>query len=443
MHAFKSRPKLDEQEVVFNLQQLSCPLEKAADLDPLLKRIGDARIVMLGEATHGSHEFYNWRAHITRRLIEEKGFSFVAVEGDWPDCYKVNRYVKNYPGSGDNIQQVLKQFNRWPTWMWANWEMMAFCEWLRDHNRLLTSAEKTGFYGLDVYSLYESLEAIVDFLKKTDRDALKKAEAAMRCFEPYRDDEGISYARNAEIVSEHCETVVLNLLREIRNRLGSYDQDYEGAFSTYQNALVAVNAEKYYRSMLKGGPHAWNIRDRHMADSLSSLLDFYGDDSKAVVWAHNAHIGDARATDMRDAGMYNLGELVRLEHHESGTVLVGFGTYEGNTFAARRWGGPMRKTTIPPAKKGSWEHYLHQASAGDKLLLMDDFLIDIYLENQFDHRGIGVVYNPQYDLISNYNPTVLPLRYDAFIFLDRTSAIHPLHLKPDGEQVPETYPFGF
>jgi erythromycin esterase-like protein len=286
------------------------------------------------------------------------------------------------------------------------------------------------------------MESIMQYLAKTDPAAMKIAEEAWRCFEPYKTEEGHSYARALQFVPELCETEVVDLLREVQQKLPQYNSDFENVFSAEQNALVAVNAEKYYRAMIMGGPHSWNVRDRHMAETLDRLLNFHGSRSKAIVWEHNTHIGDARATDMTAEGMFNIGELARAEHHEKGVVLVGFGTYRGTVMAGRIWGAPMRTVEVPPARKDSWEYLLHQAGSENKLLLMDDFTRDIWLENHVDHRAIGVVYNPEYEKYGNYVPTILPLRYDAFIYLDQTRALHPLHIQPDGHQMPETYPFG-
>lgn len=442
MKPYFTRDTLDEKELAFHLQQFACPLHTPSDLDPLMKRIGEARVVMLGEASHGTHEYYVWRNHITRRLIEEKGFNFIAVEGDWPDCYLLNRYIKGYYDAGESVQQVLHHFNRWPTWMWGNWEVAALCEWLVEYNSLQALQQKVGFYGLDVYSLWESIDAIMRYLKKTDKEALRKAQQAFDCFEPYRHDEGQTYAHASQLVPSLCENEVVELLKEIQARMPQYDSDFESAFSTHQNALVVMNAERYYRAMVQGGAHSWNIRDRHMEDTLTRLLDFHGEDSKAIIWAHNTHIGDARATDMTDEGMYNLGELARLEHAEKGVVLVGFGSYQGSVIASRRWGATMKVTGVPEARKGSWEQLLHHALGNDSLLMMDDLMQDILLENHIDHRAIGVVYNPELEAYGNYVPTILPLRYDAFIHLEKTTALHAMHIKPDGQQVPETYPFG-
>lgn len=433
---------LNEAEAVNIIRQWAYPLNNMDDLSPLFKRIGNARIVMLGEASHGTSEYYTWRAHITKKLIEEKGFNIIGVEGDWPDCYRLNRYIKNYPDAGKNAFEVLREFNRWPTWMWANWEIVALAEWLFKYNKNLAGNKKIGFYGLDVYSLWESMQSIMQYLKKTDPGALKIAEEAFRCFEPYRKDEGISYANASRFVPELCQQEVVGLLKEIQQRLPLYNTDYENVLSAEQNAVVMVNAEKYYRAMIEGGPHSWNIRDRHMADTLDRLLKFHGENSKVIVWEHNTHIGDARATDMADEGMYNIGELARLQHYEKGVVLVGFGSYKGTVMAGRSWGAGMQRMNVPAAMKRSWEYLLHKAGVQDKLLLMDDFMKDVFMENHMGHRAIGVVYNPEYEQYGNYVPSILPMRYDAFIYIDESHALHPLHIKPDGHQVPETYPFG-
>ncbi len=439
---FTKEAKLDETEVVSSIKQWAYPLQSKNDLQPLFDRIGNARVVMLGEASHGTHEYYTWRAHISKKLIEEKGFNFIAVEGDWPDCYRLNRYIKNYSNAGKNAQQVLHQFNRWPTWMWANWEIAALAEWLNQYNRNLAINKKIGFYGLDVYSLWESMESIIEYLKNVDPKALKIAKEAYRCFEPYHYEEGQSYARASQFVPELCEQEVVHLLKEIRQKVPQYNSDYENVLSTEQNAFVAVNAERYYRAMIQGGPHSWNVRDGHMADTLERLLRFHGPDAKAIVWEHNTHIGDARATDMSNEGMYNIGELARMKHHEKGVVLVGFGSYEGSVIAGRSWGAAMQLMPVPAGKSKSWEYLLHQAGSANKLLIMDDFMNDVLMENHIGHRAIGVVYNPEYENYGNYVPSILPMRYDAFIYLDQTDALHPLHIKPDGHQIPETYPFG-
>lgn len=439
---FTKEAMLNEADALNSIRQWAFPLNEMDDLAPLMKIIGNARIVMLGEASHGTSEYYSWRAYITQRLIKEKSFNLIAVEGDWPDCYRLNRYIKNYSGAGKNAFEVLKEFNRWPTWMWANWEIVALAEWLFQYNKNFPSNKKVGFYGLDVYSLWESMESIMQYLRKTDPGALKVAEEAFRCFEPYRKDEGRAYASALQFVPELCQNEVVHLLKEIQQKLPQYNTDYENVFSAEQNALVMVNAEKYYRAMIEGGPHSWNVRDRHMADTMERLLKFHGENSKIIIWEHNTHIGDARATDMADEGLYNIGELARLQHHEKGIVLVGFGSYKGTVVAGHSWGATMQYMNMPAARNGSWEYLLHQEGANNKLLLMEDFMNDVFMENYIGHRAIGVVYNPKYEQYGNYVPSILPMRYDAFIYIDETNAVHPLHILPDGHQVPETYPFG-
>lgn len=431
----------DAENAVARIQRAAKPLSSLSDLDPLLERIGDAKIVMLGEASHGTHEYYIWRSHISKRLIEEKGFSFIAVEGDWPDCYRLNRYIKGHT-ERDHALDVLKTFERWPTWMWGNWEIAALAEWLKNHNRGKSKDHKTGFFGLDVYSLWESLEVILDYLEKNDPQALQAARAAYSCFEPYSADEGRDYAAALRFVPELFEDDAVRLLSEIRHRMIYHAHDYEAAFNAEQNALVAVNAERYYRAMLQGSSASWNARDLHMEETLERLMDLHGADAKAIVWAHNTHIGDAAFTDMADEGMYNLGGLSRAHFGKKNVVLVGFGSYEGSVIAGKNWGAAMQTMKVPAATRNSWEDMLRSASAEDKLLLMDDLREIPFNDQRIGHRAIGVIYHPQYEEYGNYVPTVLSGRYDAFLYLVKTTALHPLHVHANLHQTPETYPFG-
>lgn len=425
-------------ELIKQVSNVSYKLENSADLDPLMDEIGDSRYVLLGEASHGTHEYYTWRMAISKRLIAEKNFTMICVEGDWPDCYRLNRYIKGYSDSGRSAVDVLFSFNRWPTWMWANWEVVALAEWLRKHNSNLPLNKKIGFYGLDVYSLWESMQEITKYLEKADPVVLQSAIKAMNCFEPYNIREGFSYAERTYGLSSSCEEEVEKLLTNIRQRMPQYNTDHETVFSTEQNALVAVNAERYYHVMMRGGEASWNIRDRHMSETLNRLMDFHGKNSKVIVWEHNTHIGDARATNMKSEGLINVGQLVKEEHEAEGVVRVGFGSYQGNVLAAYHWNGDVKKMPVPKAKFGSWEHLLHVCSPKNKLLLSKD------LKNfrpAIGHRAIGVVYNPEYER-GNYVPSVIPSRYEAFIFLDKTHSLHSLHVEPDGLQMPETYPWG-
>lgn len=425
-------------DLISGIEKASHQITSAKDLEPLINEIGDARYVLLGEASHGTHEYYTWRTHITKRLIAEKNFSFIAVEGDWPDCYRLNRYIKGYPDSGKNAVEVLHTFNRWPTWMWANWEVVALAEWLKKHNSRYPANKKIGFYGLDVYSLWESLEALTKYLEKTDPVVLQTAKKAIECFEPHNVREGFSYANRTYGLSSSCEEAVEKLLVRIRRNMPSYNTDHEAVFSAEQNALVAVNAERYYHVMMRGGEASWNIRDRHMNETMNRLMDFHGKDAKIIVWEHNTHIGDARATDMKKGGLINVGQLVKEEHDAEGIVRVGFGSYEGSVLASYHWGGEMDKMVLPKAKPGSWEHFLHVAGAYDKLLLTKDIK---GLKSTIGHRAVGVVFDPDYEF-GNYVPSNITSRYEAFIFLNKTRALHSLHIEPDGLQMPETYPWG-
>jgi erythromycin esterase-like protein len=428
--------------LIQRVARIALPFNRPADLDRLLESVGDARYVLLGEASHGTSEYYQWRAQISERLIREKGFSFIAVEGDWPDCYRVNRYIKGFSDAGADAREVLETFVRWPTWMWANQEVVGLSEWLHRHNANLSEHEKVGFFGLDVYSLWDSLYAVLGYLRNADPSLLRAAHRALVCLQPYGEDVQ-QYARATALVPTSCEDEVVDLLTELRTKEPTYRADGRAAFFTAeQNALVVKNAEAYYRAMIRGGPESWNIRDRHMTDTLERLMRQHGPEAKAIVWEHNTHIGDARYTDMAEEGMVNVGQLVRDRHADEGVYLVGFASHRGSVIAAKDWEAPIEKMRVPPAREGSWEDVLHAAGGSNKLLLLDkvrdaeDFL------TERGHRAIGVVYHPEYEHLGNYVPTVLPYRYDALCYVDESHALHPLHLHAAMEKIPETYPFG-
>ncbi|HEX2535770.1 MAG TPA: erythromycin esterase family protein, partial [Chitinophagaceae bacterium] len=391
------------------LRELGIPINAMADLDPLIRKIGQKRIVMLGEASHGTHEYYTWRSHITRRLVEEYGFRFVAVEGDWPDCYALNRYVSHHASAPGSATDNLHSFDRWPTWMWGNWEIAAFVEWMRRHNKGKERKEQVGFYGLDVYSLWDSLECVVQYLQKNDPDALKAAHEAIRCFEPYKEDEGASYGYAARMVPELCQDEVIGLLQTLTDKRKTPEGDTEPVFSAEQNALIAVNAERYYRAMISGGPHSWNVRDSHMMETLNRLLEFQGPESKAIIWAHNTHIGDARATDMADEGMFNIGQLARQQYGNDAVALIGFGSYEGSVIAGSAWGADLERKEVPEAREDSWEFQLHTAG-GNRLLLLDQFPQTPFHDTRIGHRAIGVVYRPAYERYGNYVQSIIGQR---------------------------------
>jgi erythromycin esterase-like protein len=440
-----SRGGAQEEALVSAIGDSAVALGTPEDLDPLLEQVGDSRYVLIGEASHGTSDFYRWRAELSKRLIAERGFSFVAVEGDWPDCYRVNRYVKSYPDSGQSAYDVLHAFERWPTWMWANHEVMDFATWLREYNEPRPFDAQAGFYGLDVYSLYESMAEVVSYLEEIDPAAASAARRAYSCFEPYYDDVQ-EYARATALVPTSCEDEAVSILATLRQKAPEYSADgREAYFNAEQNALVARGAELYYRTMVRGGPGSWNVRDHHMMDTLERLMRFHGPLARGIVWEHNTHVGDARFTDMARAGMVNVGQLARQRQGSEGVVLVGFGSYHGSVIAAEEWGLPMQRMRVPHARDDSFESAMHRTGIPRFLLVFDgsDDGGIAGLDTVRGHRAIGVVYEPTHERWGNYVPTLLPRRYDSFIFLDDTDALDPLHMpvRTTGEP-PETYPSG-
>jgi erythromycin esterase len=429
-------------------RDLATPLREAQDLDPLFDRIGDARVVCIGEASHGTSEFYAWRALLTRRLVEERGFDLVAVEGDWPDCHALSCSVTGEPSAPQDPGEVLAGFDRWPTWMWANEEVLEFARWLRERNLPLPVERRVGFYGLDVYSLWESLHAVLDYLREHHPEDVEAALEACRCLEPYAESPQ-AYARATWLIPTSCEVEVVTMLSDLLQRHAQPERaataGRDSAFAAEQNARAAVGAEAYYRAMVRGGPDSWNVRDRHMADTLDRLLSHHtrvDRPARAVVWEHNTHIGDARHTDMRDAGMVNVGQLVRERYGEQDCVLVGFGSHRGSVIAADEWGRPTQRMRVPEARPGSAEALLHEALGGEDGLFVFGDDPPRWAVERLDHRAIGVVYHPEAERWGNYVPTVLGRRYDAFLWLDRTTALHPLHGVEAQRGEMETYPTG-
>lgn len=413
----------DDETAIEEIRATALPLRSPTDLDPLLTRISDARLVLLGEASHGTSDYYSWRAEITKRLIVEKGFDLVAVEGDWPDCFEVNRWVKGRSEQDRSAREVLGGFERWPTWMWANEEVATFLEWLRRHNAERSAA--VGFYGLDVYSLWESMRVVAGYLRDHEPDALPALEAAMRCFEPYG-EEPQRYAHATRLVPTSCEREVLDLLVEAHRARFTDPDDPEAAFDARQSAEVLAGAERYYRAMVWADDESWNVRDGHMIDTLDRLLAHHGESSRAVVWEHNTHVGDARATDMAAHGMVNVGQLARERHGDDDVVLVGFGGHRGSVVAGSSWGAPMQEMEVPPAPPGTHEDLLHRAVGEPSMFLFGDDRTTPWLSGRRGHRAIGVVYDPARDPLGNWVPTTMGQRYDAFLSFDVTTALHPL-----------------
>src|SRR5438874_145127 len=443
----------EQTSIIDAVREAAQPLEgRARDYDPLLKLIGEARFCLLGEATHGTHEFYRERAEITKRLIKEKGFTAIAVEADWPDAFRVNRYVR---GLGDDRSgdQALSGFKRFPTWMWRNTVVLDFVEWLREYNSSLhINAAKVGFYGLDLYSLYTSIEAVLGYLNKIDPAAAKRARYRYSCFEHFAEDtQAYGYAANFGL-TESCEREVIQQLIELRRQAADYaSRDGRVAqdefFFAEQNARLVLNAENYYRSMFRGRVESWNLRDRHMAETLAALvshLDTHGQTAKIVVWEHNFHLVDARATYMADYGEVNVGQLVR-ERYGSAAVLVGFTTYKGTVTAASDWDGPAERKRVRPALEDSYEASFHHAdSANFFLLLRNSKEVSRALRGPRLERAIGVIYLPRTERQSHYFDARLSDQFDAVIHFDETRALEPLEryaLWETGD-APETFPTG-
>ena len=418
----------------------------SSDYDALLARIGDATLVLIGEASHGTHEFYRIRADITRRLIEEQGFTAVAVEADWPDAYRVNRFVR---GEGGDADAALAGFRRFPTWMWRNADVLEFVRWLRTRNDAVAdAADKAGFYGLDLYSLHASIAAVLDYLDRHDPAAARRARYRYGCFDQFGHDVQ-AYGQAAIFdLTASCETEVIAQLLELRRSVGVGDgRSDDELFFAEQNARLVRNAEAYYRSMFRGRDESWNLRDRHMMETLQALLRLRTPPRKPmkiVVWAHNSHLGDARATEMGARGELNLGQLVR-EQHADNAVLVGFSTDHGSVTAANDWDDPPHRKRVRPGLPGSCEALLHATGIPRFQLRLDDPALATALAAPRLQRAIGVIYRPQTERQSHYFRTVLPRQFDWLIHLDETSALVPLEPGERwhaGEEAPETYPSG-
>jgi erythromycin esterase-like protein len=416
--------------------------------DSLVELFGGCRFALLGEASHGTHEFYQTRAEITERLIREKGFSAVAVEADWPDAYRVNRYVRGREQDAD-AAGALSSFKRFPAWMWRNADVLDFVAWLRRHNDSIPETkQKCGFYGLDLYSLHASAHFVIEFLEKVDPDAAKRARHRYSCFENFGEDsQAYGYAASFGL-SKSCEDEVVGQLVEMQRRaadLASRDGHVEsdGFFVAEQNARLVKNAERYYRAMFGSRVSSWNLRDQHMVETLDALVKYLGPSAKVVIWAHNSHLGDARATEMGRRGELNVGQLVRQRHGKS-AALLGFTTYTGTVTAASDWDGPAERKRVRPALSGSYERFFHDTGINNFLLTLRGFdaLSDV-LNQELIERAIGVIYLPETERLSHYFLARLAEQFDAVIHLDETRATEPLERTSQWEagELPETFPF--
>jgi erythromycin esterase-like protein len=416
------------------------------DYDGLLQEIGDVRLVLIGEASHGTHDFYRERAHITRRLIVEKGFNAVAIEGDWPDAHRVHRYVRG-TGNDKNALEALADFRRFPAWMWRNMDVLAFVEWLREHNLKIPRREdRAGFYGLDLYSLYASMRAVLEFLDKVDPEGARRARQRYACFEQFRENtQAYGYAATFGL-SKSCEDEVIEQLIELRRRAADLAQrdgheEPDDFFFAEQNARLVLNAERYYRAMFGGRVESWNLRDGHMAETLELILE-HRPNAKVAVWAHNSHLGDARATQMGEDGEINLGQIVR-ERHGARTFLIGLTTYSGEVTAASDWDGPAERKRVRPALPNSYEALFHDMRLSNFLLPLHRREVAQALRSPRLERAIGVIYLPETERISHYFDCRLSEQFDAVIHIDRSTALIPLERTSEWEagEPPETYPF--
>jgi erythromycin esterase-like protein len=413
------------QTVVANITIPSYPLRSERDLDILIQEIGDARVVLLGEASHGTSEYYTWRTAISKRLIQEKGFDFIAVEGEWADSYRVNQFVKGEKKDSLAVVTLLKQYNRWPRWMWGNYEVAELVGWLNSFNQRKAANDKIGFYGLDVFCVWESLTELMPVVKNAPLPVQDATKNAHRCFKPFSYNIG-GYGSAAERTGRGCGRESDKLWQVILNYTGGKIPDNEADFLVQQYALVVLNGERYYSTAAHNYAESWNIRDRHMAVTLKRLMELHGNTAKAIVWEHNTHVGDARYTTMSRSGQTNVGELVRKDYGEKNVYIIGFGSYSGNVIASDRWGGPVQQVEVPPALEGSWDHILHKDGAHDKIVLSKEIAGNRAYNRWISQRAIGVVYQPQYEKTRNYVPSIIPKRYDAFIYIDRTTALRPL-----------------
>ena len=439
-----ARPTGDvsEEKLVQKIADAAEPFASidTADLGPLLERLGDARVVLLGEATHGTSEFYRMRERISRELIVKKGFRFIAIEGDWPDAARVDHYVRHfeYPAA------EWTAFARFPTWMWRNNEVRDFVNWLREHNAAAKPRARVAFHGLDLYSLYVSIRAVLNYLDDVDPDAGRVARERYGCLTPWQGDPA-TYGQAALIGSYRtCEPNVVSALRDLlAKRLAYVGHDGERYFDAVQNARLITNAERYYRVMYYGSRASWNLRDEHMFTTLKNLLTFYGPDSKAIVWAHNSHVGDSAATEMASRGEHNIGHLCRQEFGSS-AYLIGFGTNSGTVAAASDWDGPMKVKKVQPALSKSYERLCH-ATGQPRFMLGLRNRADLTgpqgLSRPHLERAIGVIYRPETERASHYFQAILPRQFDEYIWFDDTCAVTPFDTA-ELAGLPDTYPFG-
>jgi erythromycin esterase-like protein len=446
---------MPDRSTIDLLQREAHVLHPNDQLTPLLDQIGDASLVLLGEATHGTREFYRIRAEISKRLISDHGFDAIAVEADWPDTLSVNRYIRHgdigNPDSGiPDARAALGDFARFPQWMWRNTEIVELIDWLHAYNARIPNADaRAGFFGLDLYSLRSSMQAVVRYLTQVDPEAAARARDRYGCFDHLADDpQRYGYAASFGL-KKNCEDEVVRELSELSSRRCAAASECGDLFYAQQNARVARNAEAYYRAMFLGRDESWNLRDTHMVDTLEALQQHIGQhktaSAKIVVWAHNSHIGDARATEMGDHGQLNLGQLTRQHFGTEEVFLLGLTTHAGTVRAASDWDGPAERKTVRPSHPDSYERLFHLTGLGNFFLpIRNHRELSESLGQRRLERAIGVLYLPGSERLSHYFHADLAQQFDAIMHFDHTHALQPLDKSPHGqhEEVPDTYPSG-
>ncbi len=411
-----------------------------ADLAPLIQRIGNSRVVLIGEASHGTSEFYTMRARITQELIERGGFDFVAIEGDWPDAARIDHYVRHfeYPPS------EWTAFARFPRWMWRNEETRQFVDWLREHNSKLGAEKRVAFRGLDLYSLYSSVREVLKYLDEVDPESAEVARMRYGCLTPWQADPA-TYGR-AALTGRYrsCEPQVVRMLEDLSRKKTAYaEHDGERFLDAVQNARLVANAERYYRIMYYGSRASWNLRDQYMFETLKTLLASRGPESRAIVWAHNSHVGDANVTEMSARGEFNIGQLCREEFGDQ-AYSIGFGTHTGTVAAASDWDGPMEIKDVLPSHENSYERLFYDTGLPRLLLPLRRYAtkdITSIMSKARLERAIGVIYRPETELASHYFQAVLAQQFDEYIWFDESSAVRAFETA-ELEGVPDTYPFG-
>ncbi|HMK26351.1 MAG TPA: erythromycin esterase family protein [Chitinophagaceae bacterium] len=393
------------------------PLEK--DLDMLIKEIGKARIVLLGESTHGTHEFYEWRAAITKKLIEEKGFDLIAIEGDWVDSRKVDQFIKGPQQDSSSVIELLKQYDRWPSSMWGNYEMAGLVQWLNGYNQTRVSKNKIGFYGLDVYSFWEWTNQDIPVQDSLLQNALQQVREN---FAGYNND-AMKYAEAVRKTNANYSASTQNLWSIVQKDIEQQPKD-EARFVWQQQALLALQGERYFRTMVSDRVQSWDIRENYMAETIQRLLDFYGSHSKVIIWMHNGHAGDAHFSQMAEAGNTSVGEILKKQMGDHRTFSIGFGTNKGWVLAGYYWNAPLIKIEVPAARTGSWENILHESGPGNKIILSRELKNNKAMNRWIAIRSIGAANN------TIYGTAIIPKRFDAFVYIDSTSAIRPVKNSP-------------